>query len=699
MQRVKKYVSLTKKVAGGLKGRSVRNFYKGQSMPRTLYKGVRLTIRKGPRQAYHIGKHQLLLGMSPHLAFPNGLVSGVEKRRIEYWFKDHAKNVSLVVPSYNDYEILKDCVASISKTVAPDRYDLFIIDDYCTKESKTYLREFENKNTHVIYRKQNGGFSKAVSTGFKAALKKFPRRDVVLINSDIVAHDDWLAGLQYGAYNHHKNVGIVGPKLLYPDGRIQSAGSYRNTEAPEWFDHYYRFQQRDYGPANVPQYCIGVTGACMYIKNSTIKAIGILDEKFPFAFEDVDYCLRAWQSGIRTLYYPAAELTHMESASRPKNKQLRPQEQASVKYFWEKWGDWFDKRNVLDSQGKVRIIYVLQTTGVSGGIRIVFEHLNRLKTLGYSPELWALDKHPKWTELTVPTRTFKNYDLLTKTLANEEAIKVATWWETAMPVWLSSINKGIPAYFIQEIESWFYPNQPEAQRSVIACYRKEFRNLTTSRYNLEEIQSLGLNATAVPCGYDTATFHTLTDVTRRDNIVLAVGRSFFQKNLAQTLAAWKALGDTRPTLQLFGAEPQLAKKDKNIVYTTRPTDEGVNKLYNQATVFVQTSYHEGFCLPILEAMAAGCPVICTDAHGNRDFCISNKNCLMVDHDDVAGLQTQLRRLMDDQILRDSLAMEGLKTVKAYVWPVVMRGVQKFYDTVAAQPNAVYIQKIIKELEG
>jgi glycosyltransferase involved in cell wall biosynthesis len=443
---------------------------------------------------------------------------------------------------------------------------------------------------------------------------------------------------------------------------------------------------------------MGVTGACLYIKTSTIKKIGILDEKFPFAFEDVDYCLRAWQLGIRTLYYPAAELTHMESASRPKHKGLKPREQASIKYFWNKWGDWFDGRNVLDKNGKPRIIYVLQTTGVSGGMRIVFEHLNRLKEGGYSVELWALDKHPGWTNLMVKTRTFKNYDLLTKVLAGEEAIKVATWWETALPVWLASVNKGIPAYFIQEIESWFYPNDPEAQRSVIACYRKEFRNLTTSQYNLEEIRSLGLNATAVPCGYDTETFHKLPNATREKNTILAIGRSFFQKNFKQTLAAWEALGEQRPTLQLFGSEPQLAKQDKRIAYDVRPTDEGVNKLYNQATVFVQTSYHEGFCLPLLEAMAAGCPVICTDAHGNRDFCIDNKNCLMVKHDDVEGLRAQLKRLLKTPALQKSLAAEGLKTVKAYTWPVIITRVAKFYDTVAAQENATYIRKTLDKLK-
>ena len=67
-------------------------------------------------------------------------------------------------------------------------------------------------------------------------------------------------------------------------------------------------------------------------------------------------------------------------------------------------------------------------------------------------------------------------------------------------------------------------------------------------------------------------------------------------------------------------------------YFERPSDERVNELFNEATVFVQTSIHEGFCLPLLEAMAAGTPVVSTDAHGNRDFCRHEENCLIADAD-------------------------------------------------------------------
>jgi GT2 family glycosyltransferase len=694
----KKIAKHSRRVAKKLKGKSFNSFYKGQSLPLVMYKGGRFIIKHGPINSFKVLKREVLKGNNIH--FPNGLVSTVEMANIKNWYQSHGKPVVIVIPSYNDYALLKACIESIAVSVSAKMYNIIVVDDYCQDLSRVQLKTLESPNVEVIYRKKNGGFAKAVNDGFRLAQKKYPKLDIVLLNSDTVAHKDWLSSLQHGAYEFDKKVGIVGPKLLYPDGRIQSGGSHRNTELPEWFDHYYRFQQSDYGPANVPQYCIGVTGACWYVKASTMSKIGLLDESFPFAFEDMDYCVRAWDQGIRVLYYPAATLTHVESASRGKDRPMTDREKASLRYFWEKWGNWFDKRNVTAKNGKTRIIYVLQSTGISGGIKVVFQHLNRLKAKGYEVELWALDKHPTWTQLDAPTRTFKNYQQLIAALETEDAIKVATWWETALPVWLASVKRGIPAFIVQEIESSFYPGQPEIQKTVVSCYRKEFANITSAEYTLDEIRQLGLDAALIPCGYEDNIYKPLPNTERDLTTLLALGRTFFQKNFKQTFEAWKLLGKSdnkkQPHLLLFGAEPELAGWGDGIEYVTKPSDEEVNKLYNRATVFVQTSYHEGFCLPILEAMAAGCPVICTDSHGNRGFSHDGKNCIMVETDNTAGLAAAIKRVVGDPKLQKRLSEAGLKTAKAYTWDSVIGKLDRFYVQLAEQPKRAYIKKTMKK---
>ncbi len=702
-RKIRRLFAVSKKASrfayAKLKNRDFNNFYGGKSVSHLAKKAVLVTFTEGPLGLLRRSKNFLKyagFSLNPTAAinFPNGLKGYFARKEINDWFAEHGKKALIVIPSYNDFEILSDCVKSLHDYTPLKQLEVVIVDDYCQPDNLKKLRTLENEYVTIVPRKKNGGFAKAVNTGLRVAQKK--KMDAILMNSDIVAKHGWYESLQFGAYKYHKDVGLVGPKLLYPDGRIQSAGSFRNPHSPEWFDHYYRFKPEDFGPANIPQYCIGVTGACTYIKYSVIKKIGILDEKYPFAFEDMDYALRAWKAGFRSLYFPDSVLYHMESATRKKNPTMNDRQKGSVRQFWKTWGDWFDKRNVKNANGQIRIIFVLQTVGLSGGIKITFEHANRLHKLGFATEVWSLDKKPAWNP-EVPHRAFDNYDKLIKALAEEEAIKVATWWETAQPVWLASMQKGIPVYFIQEIESWFYPNDLRAQHAVLACYRFEFRNLTTSVYNEQELRQLHLLNDRIPCGIDTRTYHPL-NIEREKDVLLAVGRTFFQKNFKFTLAAWKKLGAKRPQMWLFGQEKDMQKLDSKITYFYKPSDEKLNELYNQATVFVQTSYHEGFSLPPLEAMASGCPVITTDSHGNRDYIEDGKNCIVVEQDNILALEQAIARVVGDLKLQQKLSKNALKTAKQYDWDNVTRQLAEFYATVAEDSQAAYIKKTMKNYE-
>ena len=98
-------------------------------------------------------------------------------------------------------------------------------------------------------------------------------------------------------------------------------------------------------------------------------------------------------------------------------------------------------------------------------------------------------------------------------------------------------------------------------------------------------------------------------------------------------------------------------------YVESPSDEQVNELFNEATVFVQTSTHEGFALPPLEAMATGGAVVCTDAHGNRDFCVDGENCLMPAPDRGCGQRRARTGCSPTQDLRERLGRAGEQTAE------------------------------------
>ena len=96
----------------------------------------------------------------------------------------------------------------------------------------------------MVEGERNAGFAANLNRALRAAGDEL---DVVVLNSDVIARRHWLATLQYCS-READYVGIVGAKLLYPDGRIQFAGTVRNLGARQWFDHRFRFKPANFGP-------------------------------------------------------------------------------------------------------------------------------------------------------------------------------------------------------------------------------------------------------------------------------------------------------------------------------------------------------------------------------------------------------------------------------------------------------------------
>ena len=117
-------------------------------------------------------------------------------------------------------------------------------------------------------------------------------------------------------------------------------------------------------------------------------------------------------------------------------------------------------------------------------------------------ELYSLGGPPDWFPLEAPGRDASGATRSSPPrCAREDAIKVATWWETAPWVWRASVTRGIPVYFVQDIETSYYPGDPAAQNRVLASYREEFRYMTISGWNRERLAELGLVRRADPAGH------------------------------------------------------------------------------------------------------------------------------------------------------------------------------------------------------
>lgn len=479
--------------------------------------------------------------------------------------------------------------------------------------------------------------------------------------------------LQHAAHEYSPDgeVGFVTPAYRV-DGSIVAGFDYDRASST-WVAT--TGQRADFGQNLIPRFVLAAAAHGFYITSASVDRVAVPRREIAvLPIDDQVAALSAsgWRSNVRTLAF-APVVLDVDSVTLPS--------------VTDDHRSWLGERTVDGRDGRRRVIFVLNATSISGGIRVVFEIADGLAKRGFDVAIWSLEAEPTWFELRVPVRTFRSYEDLMLSLRNEDAVKVATWWETSDVVWLASVNRGVPVNLVQEFETWFYPDDPVARAVVAASYRRELVTLTQAGYQQRELDAIGVEAGLIPHGVNSETFHPLSEVERRGDTVLAVGRSFFQKNLAMTVRAWESLGAARPRLLLFGTEPGIVD-DERADYVERPSDAEVNVLYNTATVFVQTSRHEGYCLPILEAMAAGCPVITTDSHGNRDFCVADENCIMVEQDDEAGLARAIERLLSDPAEQERLRAAGLATAARLTWPTILDQVQRFYETLpsAAGPR-------------
>lgn len=219
----------------------------------------------------------------------------------------------IVVPLYlarpMDLEVATIMVRSLALTC--DEGDLLVVDD-CSPvqalvdELETGLAR-SGLTSEVVRQPSNEGFSRTVNVGLRRALEE--GRDAVLANADLeFLRVGWLTEMLRDPAD------VVGALLVYPFGIIQHAGCFFSL-LYRTFGHLYQ-----YGPRNLPEAqerrVCPVTGALQLIRHETLEHVGLYDEDFRMGFEDMDYCVRVFESGRTCAYNPKVEAVHHESLFR-----------------------------------------------------------------------------------------------------------------------------------------------------------------------------------------------------------------------------------------------------------------------------------------------------------------------------------------------------------------------------------------------
>jgi GT2 family glycosyltransferase len=223
--------------------------------------------------------------------------------------------LSVTICSWNTREYLRACLASLELARSEGTIEVIVIDN-ASNDSSAEMVETEFPWVRLERLSNNVGFGAGHNLAFTRA-----KGDLIMpLNSDTEIHASAIRQL-IAFMRENTDVGIVGPKLLNPDGSLQfscrrfptpSAMLFRNTPLGRLFPNN-RFT-RDYlmtdWSHDEPRDVDWVSGAAFCLRRELYDSVGGFDERFFMYLEDVDLCKRAHEAGYRVVYFPGAVITH-----------------------------------------------------------------------------------------------------------------------------------------------------------------------------------------------------------------------------------------------------------------------------------------------------------------------------------------------------------------------------------------------------
>ncbi len=260
--------------------------------------------------------------------------------------------LSILVSSYRNPELLKLCLDSVKKNIQNTEYEIIVADSETKEETELMMRE-DYSDVKFFPFKKNVGFQALLKKGMEESGGKY----ILILNHDIVVKKNSVE-LLLNFIKNNPTVGITGPQLLNFNGTFQYSCFrfyrpitiiYRRTFLGKLKfaqKHLDWFLMKDCNHENTRE-VDWLMGSAVMASREAIKKVGPMDPNFFMYMEDVDWCRRFWEAGYSVVYYPSARMYHYHGKGSYKkgffhslifNKLTRIHIKSAIKYFKKYWG-------------------------------------------------------------------------------------------------------------------------------------------------------------------------------------------------------------------------------------------------------------------------------------------------------------------------------------------------------------------------
>ena len=646
--------------------------------------------------------------------------------------KRELPNCDIVLPVFNGLTYVKDCIISILEDTKECSYKLYVVDDCSDHFTSTYLEKLDVDHPQIVVNRnsENIGFIRSCSIGMSKGTAPF----VVFMNCDVIVTPGWLSRLlrcaksdpqiasvnpfTKHAYNIHvpmaPGANFYGMDIVlannshrkYPD--VVPGVGFCILLRRSALDEVSLFG-KEYGRGYCEEYDL-----CMRLKTLGYRTV-VADDVYVYhmgraTFNDQGERYKhnsktfdtRWAGEYSRQFKGFLSVDSLKPAQDLFRLQQRWDPESSMRETYRRMrdrmrrGEYLEviretvrglrqlpvaKRDIVtpDSVAKItrpnrlRVTYVLHNLTIAGGVLSVVQLVNELILLGVEARIVALREYGEiynWKFFTRPI-IFRTVSELLKNFPKTD-IAVATHWTTAP--WVSDMVKvgraSVGVYFIQDYESWFFPEQDhKAREKVKETYKLIPNKIVKSDWLHDLLAQDGFRSVKICLGMDLAIFYP-RDVKKASHpIVLAMARPRTpRRGFPHLIEALGQVKEAIPDVEvvLFGDYLSPKKIPFTYRYEGIITDPNrLAELYSTADIFLDGSDFQGFGRTALEAMACRTACVLTNVGGVTEYARDQENCFLVPPSKPEAFDQAIIRILEDKCLMRSLAQGGLETVKNY----------------------------------